>query len=211
MTTVTPRQEGMDIRIPTPWHRFAVRKQLRFADYPGRSPEWLVSLADRYCARVKRAFCVATGGQALKMQGTHIAPIHFGQCEHGGWLVLAHYDQTRHGRITRLHRLYQGEKVAELVSQAQAWRLSLGVEGGHCLKGRPPLVRVSSRPMDYFQGQRLPIGITAREMSYLPGFYSVSVNRRGRTLRTATATPAEQVLTIVAEMVKLRIEDEECV
>ncbi|MEL7595402.1 hypothetical protein AADX40_15515 [Aeromonas veronii] len=46
------------------------------------------------------------------------------------------------------------------------------VKGGHR--------RMSNRPIDYFMGKRLPVGITVRELASRPGWYTVTKTVSGR-------------------------------
>ncbi|EPU1978637.1 hypothetical protein ACVVI9_003970 [Escherichia coli] len=53
--------------------------------------------------------------------------------------------------------------------------------------------RMSSRPIDYFQGKRLPVGITVRELASRPGWFTVTKSVSGR-VRSSVNVPEDKVM-----------------
>lgn len=183
--------ETYNVLVPSQWSRYYLRRELALADYPGRDMVWLTALAKRYKAHVTRTLSEATGGEKLVAQGILNNFIRFGQTQEGYWLCLATYERHRRGKLTRCYALFSGSSAPSVVEQGKEWRKQMALDGREYQR-KVSNGRVSSaRPVDYFQGERLPNGITVRELAMSPGLYSISLYVRGRSVSTVRIHEAD--------------------
>lgn len=141
------------VAIDTPWGRRRSRRIFPSWEYPNRTLEWREQLAKRYERWATRWLNRLVQGEKLCYYTSEIDGISIGKLVSGDYIVMARFRNS--ARTEARTWLWRGPDRALLHAKASLW---LDAAGQRWRQRRAP--RTAERVIDYYEGKRLPTGIT---------------------------------------------------
>lgn len=170
------------ISATTPWPKLTIRHSIAECDHVDKPKGYTQKLTNRYLRFVDH---VLWRHGPLTELAKHGLNIYSGKAADGNYLVLS--SRQRQGFQPRqIFHLFHGPQLEQLVKQAKEWakRRRYKPQPWSSVDYMTTRRAQSGRPCDYFDGVRLPSGITANELTSIPDHFSVSLKVSGRVIET---------------------------